>query len=437
MSPAEYKRRRQRLLAAIGKESVVLVAAAPPKLRTAGVHYPYRQDSDFLYLTGFQEPEALLVLAPGKKEGAFILFCRPRSEARARWEGPRAGLEGARRLYGADQAYDIQQLGTELPKLLADRQRLYLPLKTEETGLLDQVRQALGNLPAGTQAPKTWIDLGTVLHEQRLRKSKAEQQRLRRAARISAEAHRKLMACCRPGRWEYELEAEFSYACALQGGRFQAYPPIVGGGERGCILHYGDNSQALQDGELVLVDAGCEWEGYASDITRTYPVNGRFSPPQRAIYELVLAAQEAAIAQAVPGNRWNEPHEAAVRVLTQGLVKLGILQGNQKSVPELIQAEAYKPYFMHRTGHWLGLDVHDPGEYKQGESWRILEPGMVFTVEPGLYFPPTCTEVPKRYRGMGIRIEDTLLITETGHAVLSARAPKTVQAIERQMAKAR
>ncbi len=437
MTKAEYKRRRQRLLETIGKESVALVAAAPPKLRTAGVHYPYRQDSDFLYLTGFPEPEALLVLAPGQKEGAFALFCRSQSETQALWEGPRAGVEGAKRIYGADQAYDIQQLGAELPKLLANRSQLYLPLETEETGLLDRVRQALGQVPPGSRNPKTWTDLGTVLHEQRLRKSKAEQQRLRRAARISADAHRKLMTYCRPGRWEYELEAEFSHACALQGGRFQAYPPIVGGGERGCILHYGDNAHRLRDGELVLVDAGCEWAGYASDITRTYPVNGRFSPPQRALYELVLAAQEAAIAKAVPGNRWNEPHEAAVQVLTQGLVKLGILKGNRRSVPKLIRAEAYKPYFIHRTGHWLGLDVHDPGEYKQGESWRVLEPGMVFTVEPGLYFSPTRTEVPQIYRGMGIRIEDTLLITETGHEVLSARAPKTVRAIEQQMVKGR
>jgi Xaa-Pro aminopeptidase len=257
---------------------------------------------------------------------------------------------------------------------------------------------------------------------------------MRRAARISARAHRKVMRACRPGKWEYELEAVFVQACAEQGGRFQAYPPIVGGGANACVLHYVGNDARLADGDLVLIDAGCEYRGYASDITRTFPVNGRFSEPQRELYELVLAAQQAAIAKAVPGNNWNAPHKAAVRVLTRGLVDLGILEGSRKDVPRLVKEEKYKPYYMHRTGHWLGMDVHDVGDYKRDGKWRPLEPGMVLTVEPGLYIAPERDEVPERYRGIGIRIEDDVAITAEGNEILSADVPKTVADIEAWMA---
>jgi Xaa-Pro aminopeptidase len=292
------------------------------------------------------------------------------------------------------------------------------------------VRAVRAKARGGVAAPETFVNLGSVLHEQRLRKSAAEIRVMRRAARISAEGHRRLMRACCPGRPESDLEAEFQHHCASQGARYQAYPPIVGGGANACVLHYVENTATLADGDLVLVDAGCELEGYASDITRTFPVNGRFSPPQRELYEIVLAAQEAAIAKARPGNRWDEPHQEALKVLTKGLKGLGVLNGK---VPKLIKDEAYKPYYMHRTGHWLGMDVHDVGRYRDKDDWRRLEPGMVLTVEPGLYMPDD-PKVPEPYRLMGIRIEDDVLITEDGNDVLSAAAPKVPDAIESLMA---
>jgi Xaa-Pro aminopeptidase len=283
---------------------------------------------------------------------------------------------------------------------------------------------------SGVRPPSELVSIERLLHEQRLFKSKAELRIMRKAARISAAGHRQVMRGCRPGRWEYELEADFAHACAVRGGRFQAYPPIVGSGANACVLHYVDNRHQLRDGDLVLIDAGCEYAGYASDITRTFPVNGRFSPPQRELYELVLTAQEAAIKKAVAGNRWDDPHKTAVRILTKGLVELGILNGSKKDVPRLVREEAYKPFYMHRTGHWLGMDVHDVGEYKTGGKWRRLEPGMVLTVEPGLYISADREDVPKRYRNIGIRIEDDVAVTEHGNEVLSADAPKAVADIE-------
>jgi len=434
MTMAEYGRRRRALLKAIGADGLAILPAAHETIRNRDVHYPFRQASDFTYLTGFPEPEALAVFAPGRKEGEFILFCRPRDPEREQWDGYRAGVEGATATFKADEAHPLGELDALLPGLIDGRARLLFPIGADaafDARVFGWVNQVRANVRKGALPPETFVTIEALLHEQRLRKGEAEVKLMRRAARISAAGHRGLMRLCRPGRNESELETEFLRHCAAAGARFQAYPPIVAGGARACVLHYVDNCATLKDGDLVLVDAGCELHGYASDITRTFPVNGRFSPPQRELYDLVLAAQLAAIAKARPGNRWIEPHEAALKVLTKGLVRLGILEG--KKTAKLIKDEAYKPYYMHRTGHWLGMDVHDVGHYKERGEWRRLEPGMVLTVEPGLYMPAT-EAVPVPYQGIGIRIEDDVLITPDGNEVLSAAAPKDPEAIEALMA---
>ncbi|MFZ0789484.1 MAG: aminopeptidase P N-terminal domain-containing protein [Chromatiaceae bacterium] len=433
MIAAEYARRRRALAKAIGPDALAILPAARETIRNRDVHYPFRQSSDFAYLTGFPEPDALAVIAPGRKDGAFVLVCRPKDPEREQWDGPRAGVQAAAGTYRADQAFPLSELDAQIPGLIEGRARLCYPLGDDsafDARVIGWVNQVRAKARGGAAAPETFVTLGSVLHEQRLRKSPSEIKVMRRAARISAQGHRRLMCLCRPGCNESDLESEFQYHCATQGARYQAYPPIVGGGVNACVLHYVDNGATLRDGDLVLVDAGCELDGYASDITRTFPVNGRFSAAQRDLYGLVLEAQLAAIATARPGNRWNEPHEAALRVLTKGLKRLGILSG---TLGKLIKDEAYKPYYMHRTGHWLGMDVHDVGRYKQGGEWRALEPGMVLTVEPGLYMPAT-DAVPEPYRLIGIRIEDDVLITEDGNEVLSAAAPKHPDAIESLMA---
>ena len=433
MTMADYARRRRALLKAIGADGLAILPAAREQLRNRDVHYPFRQSSDFTYLTGFPEPEALAVFAPGRKEGEFILFCRPRDPEREQWDGYRAGVEGAVATFAADEAHPLSELDELMPGLIDGRARLLFPIGAEaafDARVLGWVNQVRANVRKGAVAPETFVTIESLLHEQRLFKGKSELRLMHRAARISAAGHCRLMQLCRPGRRESDLETEFLHHCAAAGARFQAYPPIVAGGAQACVLHYVDNAATLKDGDLVLVDAGCELDGYASDITRTFPVNGRFSPPQRELYELVLAAQAAAIARARPGNRWIDPHEAALKVLTKGLIRLGILEGKPA---KLIKDEAYKPYYMHRTGHWLGMDVHDVGHYKQHGEWRRLEPGMVLTVEPGLYMPAT-DAVPAAYRQIGIRIEDDVLITPDGNEVLSAGAPKDPDAIEALMA---
>ena len=429
MTPSEYRRRRRALAKALGPDGLAILPAAREVTRNRDVHYPFRQDSDFSYLTGFPEPDAFLVIAPRRKEGEFILFCRPRDPEREQWDGARIGVEGALECFGADEAHPLSDLDEIMPKLIDGRRRLYYPIGNDaalDAQVMGWVRRVRAQVRAGATAPDTFVAIESVLHEQRLFKSKAEIATMRRAARISARAHVHLMRVCRPGLNESQLEAEFQHRCASEGARFLAYPSIVGGGDNACVLHYAENRAPLRDGDLVLIDAGCELDGYASDITRTFPVNGRFSPAQRAVYELVLEAQLAAIERARPGRHWNEPHEAAVRVLTKGLVRLGLLDGKVK---ELIRDEAHKPYYMHRTGHWLGMDVHDVGAYKRDGDWRALEPGMVLTVEPGLYLSHD-ESVPEPYRGIGIRIEDDVLITERGHEILSADVPKDPDAIE-------
>ncbi|MGB5832236.1 MAG: Xaa-Pro aminopeptidase [Thiohalocapsa sp.] len=438
-SRKELRRRRYAAAKAVGADGVLIVPAAAEVTRNRDVHYPFRQDSDFHYLTGFPEPDAVAVIAPGRKDGGYVLFCRPRDPEREIWDGHRHGVDGAVETFDADQAHPLEELDDKLPELLGDRERVFYPLGTNAELDLNVMRW-LGTVRAraraGVRAPRELVTSDRILHEQRLIKTKAERQVMRRAAAISAEAHKRLMQRCRPGVNEQQLEAVFMNACAEHGARFQAYPPIVGGGRNACVLHYIENNADLCNGDLVLVDAGCELEGYASDITRTFPVSGRFSPPQRALYALVLAAQKAAIKAVKPGNRWNAPHAAALRVLTRGLLDLGLLEGKRKDVPRLIKEEKYKPFFMHRTGHWLGMDVHDVGDYKVDGKWRRLEPGMVLTVEPGLYVAPDA-EAPAEYRGIGMRIEDDLLVTDDGNEVLSRGAPKEMDQIEKLMAAAR
>ncbi|MDT8383698.1 MAG: Xaa-Pro aminopeptidase [Gammaproteobacteria bacterium] len=433
----EFARRRKRLMQMMGKASVAILPAAPNRMRNRDAEYPYRQDSDFYYLSGFNEPEAVLVLIPKRKHGEVILFCRERDPQMETWHGRRAGLEGAMEFYGADDAFPITDIDDILPGLLESSERVYYAMGRDTqfdqhvTGWVNQLRE---QSRAGVHPPQEFVDLDHLLHDMRLYKSPAEIAAMRKAAIVSAQAHVRAMQQCRPGKREYEIEAEFQHHFK-QHNMVNAYTPIVGGGENGCILHYTENSAELKDGDLLLIDAGAENQLYAADITRTFPVNGRFSPEQRAVYEVVLEAQLAAIDKVRPGNHWNDPHEAAVRVLTRGLLSLGLLKGNLRS---LIKEQAYRTFYMHRTGHWLGLDVHDVGDYKVGEAWRELEPGMVLTVEPGLYIAPGCKvgrrSVAKKWQGIGIRIEDDILVTREGCEVLSKDAPKAIADIERLMA---
>jgi Xaa-Pro aminopeptidase len=431
----EFARRRRHLMRLMGRDSIAILPAAPMRHRNGDVEYPYRQDSDFYYLTGFREPEAVAVLVPGRAQAQYILFVRERDAARETWDGRRAGPAGARREYGANDAFPVADMDEILPGLLENRTRVfytmgaYADFDQRVVGWVNGLRTQARN---GRHPPQEFVALDHVLHDMRLYKSRHEIDLLRKSARIAAQAHQRAMRFCRPGVSEYQVMAEFLHEFRSHNAD-TAYPPIVGGGANSCILHYRDNDQPLASGELLLVDAGCEYEYYASDITRTYPVNGRFTAAQRAVYEVVLAANRAAIAAVRPGNHWNAPHEAAVRVVTQGLVKLGLLRGR---VPALIKDGAYRRYFMHRTGHWLGLDVHDVGDYKIGDEWRVLEPGMAMTIEPGIYLPAGARGVPKRLRNIGIRIEDDVIVTKKGVEVLTARAPKDPDQIEALMARA-
>ena len=432
MNKKDFARRRRQLMRMIGKGGIAILPAAPVRVRNRDVEYAYRQDSDFHYLTGFPEPEAVAVLMPGRGHGEFVLFCRDRNPERETWDGYRAGPEGAVRDFGADDAFPITDIDDILPGMLEQNERVYytMGLSAEfDQRLLGWVNQLRAAAKSGVTTPTEFVALDHLLHDMRLFKSRGEVASMRKAARIAAAAHVRAMRVCRPGMMEYEIEAEFLHEFRRHNAT-TSYHPIIGGGANGCVLHYVENKDRLKEGELLLIDAGCEYEYYASDITRTFPVSGRFSPEQRALYEVVLEAQLAAIEKVRPGNHWDDPHDAAVRVLTRGLVRLGLLKGR---VPTLIKNGDYRRFYMHRTGHWLGLDVHDVGDYKVGEAWRILEPGMVMTVEPGLYIAPGSRGVPKKWWGTGIRIEDDVLVTPTGAEVLSADAPKDPDEIERLM----
>ncbi len=429
MNRAEFARRRKRLLEMMGEGSIAILPARPVCKRNRDNEYPYRPDSDFWYLSGFPEPDSVLVLIPGRQHGEYILFCRERDPKLEQWNGSLAGQQGAVEIYGADDSFPIDDIDDILPGLLENRSQVYYTMGREpafDQKLIGWINRLRGKARAGVHAPDNIIALDHLLHEMRLIKSKAEIRLMRRAAQVTAQAHRRAMKVCRPGLYEYQLEAELQHEFTWNGCRFPAYSSIVAGGKNACVLHYTANSDRLRNNDLLLIDAGAEYQYYAADITRTFPVNGKFRRVQKALYEVVLAAQEAAIEQVRPGNHWNAPHEAAVEVITEGLVALGLLRGR---VGTLLKKEAYKPFFMHRTGHWLGMDVHDVGEYKIGESWRVLEPGMVMTVEPGIYIPAG-SKVDRKWWNIGIRIEDDILVTREGHEVLTADAPKTVEAIE-------
>ncbi len=429
MNKKEFARRRRQLMRMMGKGGIAILPAAEVKIRNRDVEYGYRPDSDFFYVTGFAEPQAVAVLVPGRPHGEYILFCRDRDPEREAWDGPRAGPDGAVSDHGADDAFPITDIDDILPGLIEQSDRVYYTMGThpefdqQVLGWINKLRSQVGR---GVGTPEEFVALDHILHDMRLYKSRAEIAVMRKSARIAAAAHRQGMRACRPGMMEHELEAEYRYEFR-KAGAGTSYEPIVGAGANACVLHYVANDAPVDDGDLVLVDAGCELDCYASDITRTFPANGRFSPEQRAVYDIVLAAQEAAIGKVRAGNHWDEPHLAAVKTITRGLVKLGLLKGR---VPSLVKEEAYRRFYMHRTGHWLGMDVHDVGDYKVDGQWRLLEPGMVLTVEPGIYIAPGMKGVPKRFQGIGVRIEDDVLVTRGDPEILSAGVPKKPEEIE-------
>lgn len=435
IEPRHYIDRRKSLMQAMGA-GVAVIPTAPEAARNRDSHYPYRSDSYFYYLTGFTEPEAVLLLVAGEQPKS-ILFCRDKDMEREIWDGFRHGPEGAQARFGFDEAYSITRLDELAPRFLANQPRLFHAFGAEATwdnrlaGWLNQLR---AQSRSGVSAPSEMVDPRAWLDEMRLIKSEQELDVMRRAAKISVEAHKQAMQVTRPGMMEYEIEAALLHQFYRHGSRAPAYSSIVAGGANACVLHYVENNQRLLDGELLLIDAGCELECYASDITRTFPVNGRFSAAQRDIYELVLAAQQAAIDNVRPGCHWNEPHEAALDVLIRGFIDFGLCKGSPESV---LESGDYRRFYMHRTGHWLGLDVHDAGEYKQADgNWRTLQPGMTLTVEPGCYIRPA-DDVPKAFWNIGVRIEDDALVTAQGCELLTADAPKTVAEIESLMAAAR
>ena len=430
MKQKEFERRRRQLMRMVGSGGIVILPAAPVRMRSRDVEHRFRQDSDFYYLTGFAEPEAVAVLVPGRPQGEYLLFCRERDPAKELWDGSRAGQDGAVEEYGADDAFPIDDIDDILPGVIEGCDRVYYTMgmySDFDTRIADWVNSLRSGTSRGTHTPHEFVALDHLLHDMRLYKSRNEISAMRKAAKIAVAAHKRAMQITRPGLFEYEVEAEFRHEFR-RNGAWTSYNPIVAAGANACTLHYVDNSAVLEDGELLLIDAGCELDYYASDVTRTFPVNGRFSPEQRVVYEIVLEAQLAAIEKTVAGNHWNDPHDAAVRVITSGLKKLGLLEG---TLAKLIKDGAYRQFYMHRTGHWIGMDGHDVGDYKVADEWRVLEAGMVTTVEPGIYIPNK-RNIPKKFRNTGIRIEDDVAVTSKGPDVLSkglAKDPDEIEAL--------
>jgi Xaa-Pro aminopeptidase len=430
---AEHARRRRQLMKMAGADSILILPAAAERFRNNDSTYPYRQDSDFWYLTGFNEPDAVLVLVPGRKHGEALLFCRERDPEREAWDGPRAGPEGVVERYGMDDAYPYADLDEILPGLIEGRSKVYYHFGRDaefDLKLIGWINRVRAQIKQGAHPPHEFFALGHLLHDLRLFKSRDEIRLLRAAADIAGDGHRRAMQVAAPGLFEYQVEAELLHAFRRRGA-VPAYEPIVGAGANACVLHYRANNARLAAGDLLLIDAGAELHGYASDITRTLPVDGRYSKPQRAIYELVLAAQAAAISAVRPGASWIAPHEAAVEVLTDGLLGLGLLKG---TLAQALKAQSYRRFYMHKTGHWIGLDVHDVGDYRIDSHYRQLEPGMALTIEPGLYITPGSRSVAAKWQGIGVRIEDDVLVTADGCEVLSAAVPKEVEAVEAMMA---
>ena len=432
----QFVNRRQQLMDQMLPGSIAIIPAAQMKQRNNDVEYPFRQDSHFYYLTGFNEPDAVLLLIPGRTAGQTVIFCRNRDKLMETWNGYRAGPEGAVADYKLDEAYPIDEIDNILPSLLDGMSRIYYSIGRDKA-LDQQVRDWLnlirGKVRQGAVPPSELAMLDQLLNEMRLIKTDAEKTIMREAGEISAQGHIKAMQVCQPGMMEYQLEAEILHVYAMQGCRQPAYSTIVGGGANACVLHYIENDQPLKEGDLVLIDAGCELDHYAGDITRTFPVNGRFSEEQRALYQLVLDTQNACIELAKPGVLWDQVHELSVKVITQGLIDLGLLTG---TLEDEIEAGGYRDFYMHRIGHWLGMDVHDVGDYKVDGEWRPLQSGMVMTVEPGIYVAVDNEKVDARWRGIGIRIEDDVLITDQGCEVLTASVPKEIDEIEALMASA-
>jgi Xaa-Pro aminopeptidase len=429
----EYARRRRQLMQMAGEESIIILQAAPAKLRNNDVYFPYRQDSDFLYLTGFREHDAILVLIPGSGDGTSILFCRDRDPEREKWDGRMVGVDAAVSEFGMDEAYDIKQAETRLRDLLRDRERIYHDLGRYplfDQRLIGWLNEFRGETRKTFHAPEEIHALDHMLHDMRVYKSREELSVMRRSAKVAIEAHQLAMQFCEPGLNEADIKAGLLHTFARRHCE-TSYLPIVGGGANACVLHYIANNQELRDGDLLLIDAGAEYDGYASDITRTFPVNGKFTPEQKQLYEVVLAAQSAAIAKARAGNQWQDIHDAAIRVATEGMISLGILDGE---LDQQIESKGYKKFYVHNTGHWLGLDVHDVGEYTIDGHSRELEPGMVLTIEPGIYIQPGEASVKECWRGLGIRIEDNIAITQDDPRILTDGLVRTVDEIEALMA---
>ena len=436
MDPTIYAQRRARLLEQM-QRGIAIIPTAPEVARNADTHYGYRHDSNFYYLSGFTEPEAVLVLIAGPGESGqpqSILFCREKNLEREIWDGHRFGPDAAREQFGFDTAYPIGQLDEKLSELMGNQPALFYPLGFDaawDRRILVLRSAVQEKIRSGIRAPDEIRDVRALLNEMRLFKDAHELDIMRRAAAISTAAHKRAMRFTRPDMFEYQVEAELLHEFCSHGARHPAYTSIVAGGANACVLHYVGNNARLRDVDLLLIDAGCELDGYASDITRTFPVGGKFSAEQKDVYEIVLAAQAAAIAAAKPDQTWNAPHDAALRVLAQGFIDLKLCHG---SVDAVLESESYKQFYMHRTGHWLGMDVHDVGDYKTGNDWRALQPGMVLTVEPGCYIRPA-DNVPMSLWNIGIRIEDDVVITAQGNEVLTDAAPKTVADIEELMRK--
>ncbi|WP_353570620.1 Xaa-Pro aminopeptidase [Candidatus Albibeggiatoa sp. nov. BB20] len=432
MDKTEFAQRRQQLKQMMGEGGIAILPTAPERVRNRDVHFFYRPDSDFYYLTGFAEPEALLVFIPNREQGEYLLFCREKDPDKELWNGKRAGLEGACELFGADDAFPITDIDDIIPNLMESCQRIYYPMGSypefdhKITDWMNQLRQQARN---GLAFPSEMTALDVILHEMRLYKTAGEIEALQKAADIAVMAHERAMQNCRIGMTEYELEADIYHEFIRNGSRSPSYPAIVGSGENSCILHYTENDGLLHDGDLVLIDAGCEYDYYASDITRTFPANGLFSEPQKQIYNIVLDSQLAAIEQAKPNNTWDDVYYATIEVITQGLVDLGLLVGD---VNQLIETKAFRQFYMHKAGHWLGMDVHDVGLYKKEDQLIPLQAGMVLTIEPGIYIPQQANVDPKWWN-IGIRIEDDVLITKTGCRVLTEKLIKSVDDIERLM----
>ncbi len=413
-------------------EGIAIVPSAPHQSRNGDVQFQFRPDSDFYYLTHFPEPEAVLVLVPGRPEGEFIMFCREKDELKETWDGRREGVQGAVNNYQADQAFPIDELESKLTSLMENRDKVFTVMGRYpefDSEVIHAVSQIRNKQRSGVHAPGEIVDLGHVLHEMRLIKRKEELKLMRQAANISAAAHMRAMKATKPGVYEYQVQAELECEFRLGGSEWPAYPSIVAGGENACILHYTENRCELADGDLLLIDAGAEYDCYAADITRTFPVNGRYSGPQKAVYEVVLEAQKTAMAAVAPERPLIDYHNAAVEVLTDGMIDLGLLQGERN---ELIETKAFNRFYMHRTGHWLGMDVHDVGDYKIDEEWRELEPGMVLTVEPGMYIA-AAEDIDEKWHNIGIRIEDDVLVTRNGNENLTIKAPKEIDDIEHLM----